>query len=282
MRFIFVLICITGVALASDADICPNPGVPGIADADLTQLDNFDIDALGASGRSVGVGYDGTNFWVTDAQSSGGNLWIHIISNTIPHVLVTTVDQNSLTSGWGLRDLCWDGTYMYASAGTTVDYYDASYVKAGSYTHSAVTPNRVQGWDGTYFYTGSFGSDIYQVTWDGVSGSSASSVVWTSPVPNGAAYGAAWDDWNNCLWISTAAGSGDGMLYQYDPVGTLLFTYSLLPESPTSGGCTMADFGSSPAPQLWVLSQGSPDMVYCWETVVALERDTWGSIKTVF
>lgn len=281
MRFMLILlICITGGVLASDADVSPNPGTPGSADADLTQLDNFDIDALGGSGRSVGVGFDGTNFWVTDAVNTGGPLKIVIISGTIPHTQVTIVDQNS-TSGWGLRDLCWDGTYMYGSESNVVQYYDATYARAGSYNCYACSPNRAQGYDGTYFYTGSFGSDIYQVTWDGVSGSTATYTVWTSPVGNGATYGAAWDAGGNCLWISTASGSNDGMLYQYDATGTLITSYDLRPESPVSGGCTMADY-SVDIDQLWVLSQGTPDMVYCWETTVALERDTWGSIKTAF
>jgi len=274
-----LLICITGGVLASNADVCET-GTPGVGDAELTELDNFNVNSLGGCGSAVGVGYDGTNFWVTDA---GANLDILIISGTIPHTLITSVNQ-FMTSGWGLRDLCWDGTYMYGSEDNKVDYYDASYAHAGWYFCYACSPNRVQGWDGTYFYTGSFGSDIYQVTWDGVSGSTASSTVWTAPVPNGAAYGAAWDAWNDCIWISTASGSNDGMLYQYDhSTAALLASYCLSPESVTSGGCTMGDFGTD-TEQLWVLSQDdTPDnMVYCWETVVALERDTWGSIKTVF
>ncbi len=280
MRFIFILICLTGVILASDADISPNPGTPGAAEADLTQLDYFDVEALGASNRCVGVGFDGTNFWVTDGAMSGGGSMneIFIVAGTTPHTLVTQVYQNG-TSGWGLRDMCWDGTYMYGSESTTVQYYDASYAKAGSYTHSAVSPNRAQAWDGTYFYTGSFAADIYQVTWDGVSGSSASSTIWSSAIANGGTYGAAWDAGANCLWVSTA--SGDGLLYQLDASGVLITSYSLLPESPTAGGCTMADY-TVDVDQIWVLAQGTPDAVYCWEVTVALERDTWGSIKTVF
>lgn len=278
MRFLFILICIAGVALASDIDISPNPGTPGAADADLTQLDYFDCDALGGSGRSVGVGFDGTNFWVTDAVSTGGPLKILIITGTSPHTQVTIVDQNG-TSGWGLRDMCWDGTYMYASESTVVQYYDASYARAGTYTHSAVSPNRAQGYDGTYFYTGSFAAEVYQVTWDGVSGSSASSTVWSSAVANAGLYGLAWDAGGNCMWASTA--SSDGMLYQIDAAGALITSYDLNPESPTSGGCTMADY-TADVDQLWVLAQGTPDGVYCWETTVSLERDTWGSIKTVF
>ncbi|RKZ09537.1 hypothetical protein DRQ25_06110 [Candidatus Fermentibacteria bacterium] len=280
MRFMFILICIAGVAFASNTDISPNPGTPGAADADLTQLDYFDIEALGASVYNVGVGFDGTNFWVTDGAEVGGSgdNMIHIITGVAPHTLVTSVEQNG-TSSWGLRDMCWDGTYMYGSESTIVQYYDASYALAGVYTHSAVSPNRAQGYDGTCFYTGSFSVDIYQVTWDGVSGSSASSTVWSSAVANGGLYGLAWDAGGNCMWASTA--SSDGMLYQIDAAGALITSYDISPESPTAGGCTMADY-TVDVDQLWVLAQGDPDGVYCWQTTVSLERDTWGSIKTVF
>ncbi len=279
MRFILMLICITGCILASDADISPNPGTPGAADADLTQLDSFDVNALGGCGSAVGVGFDGTNFWVTDA---GANLDIFIISGVAPHTLITSFDQ-FMTSGWGLRDLCWDGTYMYGSEDNQVDYYDASYAHAGWYFCYACSPNRAQAWDGTYFYTGSFGSDLYQVTWDGISGSTASSTVWSGPVPNTATYGMAYDAGGNCMWVSTASGTADGMLYQYDMSGVLITSYDLTPESAVSGGCTMADY-TVDIDQLWVLSQDDTpnNIVYCWETTVSLERDTWGAIKTVF
>ncbi len=280
MRFMFLLICVLGLAFAaSDMDVSPNSGTPGAAEAALTQLDYFNVDSLGGSGRAVGVGYDGTNFWVTDAVNTGGPLKIIIISGASPHSQVTIVDQNG-TSGWGLRDLCWDGTYMYGSESNTVQYYNSSYAKVGSYQCAAVSPNRAQAWDGTYFYTGSFSPNIYQVTWDGVSGSSATYTTWSTAVANSALYGLAWDASGNCMWASTANSPADGMLYQIDASGALITTYDLTPELPTAGGCTMADYGS--AQELWVLKQSSPDGVYCWQTPVSLERNTWGSIKTIF
>jgi len=279
MRYLLILALVTGAAFASDADVSPWMGTPGAGESALTQLDYFDIEALGASNRCVGVGFDGTNFWVTDAQSAGGPLWIHIITGDLAHTLVTTVDQNG-TSGWGLRDLCWDGTYMYGSQSTTVQYYDGSYARAGSFTSPASNPNRAMAWDGTYFYTGSFSADIYQVTWDGVSGSTASFTTWSSAISNNGTYGAAWDATNNCLWVSTA--SNDGLLFQLDATGTLITTYDQSPENVLAGGCTMGNYAGTDGDQLWVLAQATPDGVYCWEVVVPLERDTWGSIKTIF
>ena len=39
MRFMFILICIAGVALASNTDISPNPCTPGPAEAVLIQIE---------------------------------------------------------------------------------------------------------------------------------------------------------------------------------------------------------------------------------------------------
>jgi len=280
LLIIFVSLVVAGSLLAANSDVSPNPGTPGATDADFTELDMFELIPLGATERCVGVGFDGTNFWVTDAQSLGGNLWIHIISGDAAHTLITTVDQNNISSGWGLRDLCWDGTYMYGSQGNAVEYYDATYAKAGSYLCYACSPNRAQAWDGTYFYTGSFSPEIYQVTWDGVSGSTASYTTWSSAVLNGGTYGAAWDAAHNCLWVSTA--SYDGMLYQIDDMGVSLAAWNLDPQCNIAGGCTMGEYAPTDEEQLWVLDQNLPAM-YCFDVgIVNLENNTWGAIKAVF
>lgn len=285
MKYLIILICfaVAGMALATDSDVSPHPGTPGATDSELTQLDYFDLEALGASTRCVGIGFDGTNFWATDgveASGSGTNT-IWVVSGDAAHTLVTSFEQVE-TSGWGLRDLCWDGTYMYGSQSYQVDYYDATYTKVGSYTCNACTPNRAQAYDGTYFYTGDFDIDIFQVSWDGVSGSTASYTAWSNAIENSGTYGAAWDYANNCLWVTTATNPGDGKLYQIDDTGAFIATYNLSPESATSGGCTMGNYVTD-AEQLWVLAQASPDGVYCWDiSTVSFESRTWGAIKTIF
>lgn len=72
-----------------------------------------------------------------------------------------------------------------------------------------------------------------------------------------------------------------GMLYQIDSAGALIASFDMNPEIPTAGGYTMGDYAGSE--ELWVLAQDQPDMVYCWQTsTVALESDTWASIKSMF
>ena len=283
MRYLFILLVVASFALARDpyTDASPNPGMPGGAapDALLDQLDYIDLEALGTSVYCVGVGFDGTNLWVTDAQEVGGvgDNMFRIIG--LDGTLVNSVEQNG-TASWGLRDLCWDGTYMYGSQSNIVDYYDGSVVKQGSYTCMAVSPNRAQGWDGTYFYTGSFSTNVYQVTWNGTSGSTASYTTWSTAVANGGIYGIAYDDFNTCFWVSTA--SSDGQMYQIDTSGALISAFTI--PIATAGGCSPGDlYGNPGQTQLWVLEQGTPDAVHCLELQpVALERDTWAGIKTLF
>ncbi len=285
MRFILVTLVLACVVFASNAttDASFNIGIRTETGGEgfLDELDYFDMEALGSSVYCVGVGFDGTNFWVTDAADVGavGPNTVWVISGDAAHTVVTSFLQFE-TSSWGLRDLCCDGTYMFGSQDNTVDIYDiATYTHEGYYTCSAVSPNRAQAWDGTYFYTGSFSETIYQVTWDGVIGSTASYTTWSSSILNGGTYGAAWDAYNDCLWVSTA--SGDFTLYQLDNAGTLITSHLYSIE--TAGGCTMGSYSGSADEQLWVLEQGSPDGVRCFETgPLALEQSSWGGIKTLF
>jgi hypothetical protein len=284
MRYFLVLLVVAAFSFAADpyTDASPNPGMPGgvAPEAFLDPLDYIDLEALGASAYCVGVGFDGTNLWATDGAEAGGvgDNMIHVIG--VDGTLINSVMQNN-TSSWGLRDLTWDGTYMYGSESNTVCYYDINVVKQGSYTCAACSPNRAEAWDGTYFYTGSFTNTIYQVTWNGVSGSSATYTTWSTAVANGGTYGCAYDDYNDCFWVSTA--SYDYQIYQIDTSGSLInaFTYTI----EIAGGCSCGDLDGYPGQtQLWVLEQGTPDALHClWlQTPGALERDTWAGIKTLF
>jgi hypothetical protein len=283
MRKYLVLLLVAGLAMAhSTADMSPyisgTPANPG--EADFNILDSFNIEDFSYGQYNVGLGFDGTYFWISEGYMQGGGdaNYIYIV-DAEDYTLVTDVEQNN-SSGWGLRDWCYDGEYMFASMSNDVDYYDpATYEKAGSYTCGAVSPNRAQAWDGTYFYTGSFSETIYQVEWDGVSGSTATYTEFSTAVGNGGTYGAAYDEWDDCLWVSTA--SDDGMLYQIAMDGSLIDSYNIGPEIPMAGGCTPAPYDGND--QLWVLAQDSPDMVYCLEIhEEALSPATWGEIKSLF
>lgn len=249
----------------------------GGSNAPFDDLQYIDIEGLGGSQYCVGVGFDGTDLWVTDANQDVGAPVIHVISTD--GTLIDTFDQYQ-TSSWGLRDMCGDGTYMYASQDYNVDAYDiSSRSYAGYYSCYACSPNRAQAWDGTYFYTGSFSETVYQVEWDGVFGSSATYTAWSSAVANGGLYGAAYDETDDCIWTSTA--SYDGMVYQIDMDGNLIASHDFDPEVNIAGGCCTAPWEGTE--QFWILEQGTPDAVWCFKIhETAITPATWGTIKSSF
>lgn len=273
---IFALVLIMAVAAFAMTDAAPNAGVaqPG-TDTWLEEIAYWAVEGVIPNVYSVGCGWDGTYFWITNGAGQGGagTGMFYLFDHS--GAVVDSFAQNN-APGWGLRDLCCDGTYMYGSFSTAIDYYDiTTYEKVGAFT-GPISPNRALAWDGTYFYTSSFSTDVNQLTWDGVSGSTAASTVWSTAATS--AYGAAWDYLGDCLWVTSANGSG--IVDQIAADGSLIEHHTLM-SGATMGGATMAL--SAPINELYVFEQGSPDAMHGYDVnPSALERDTWGSIKSLF
>ena len=234
----------------------------------LGQIAYWSVENAIPNGCSVGCGWDGTYFWVSNGAGQAGapTGMFYIFSHDGDYVDKFPQVE---APGWGLRDLCCDGTYMYGSVDSDIDYYSiATHEKMGAFT-GPLSPNRALAYDGIFFYTGSFSapcsSSIFQLTWDGVSGSTASSVLWSKEAT--VVYGAAWDVVNNCLWVTSADGS-------------LIYQHTLVPGA-VWGGATMAQ--TAPVREVYFLHQSSPDTMRGYDvTGSALNRETWGSIKTLF
>lgn len=264
------------IAAFAMTDSAPNISIPMQGADDWFDLvGTIDIETQAGNAYSVGCGFDGTYVWVTNGAGQAGEPTGVFFLFEEDGTFVTSFDQNT-APGWGLRDLCCDGTYMYGSVSTAIDYYDiGTHEKVGSFT-GPQNPNRALAYDGTYFYTGNFGTEVYQLTWDGVSGSTASSTTWSTAATS--VYGAAWDPLNDCMWVTSADASG--IVAQIDPSGTLITTFTPV-SGGTYGGATMGS--ETPINILWIFNQGSPDQVFGYEVnPEALERDTWGSIKSLF
>ena len=274
---IFALVLAIAAASFAMMDSAPNAGIsqPGV-DTWLEEIAYFDVEAAGIpNAYTVGCGWDGTNFWITNgAGQAGGSTGMFYLFDHAG-VIVDSFPQNN-APGWGLRDLCCDGTYMYGSVTTAIDYYDiTTYEKVGAFT-GPINPNRALAYDGTYFYTSSFSTDVYQLTWDGVSGSTAASTVWSTSATS--AYGAAWDALGDCLWVTSA--NSTGIVDQIAADGSLIEHHTLIAAA-TYGGATMA--GSAPINELYVFEQGTPDGMHGFDVnPTALDRATWGSIKSLF
>lgn len=276
MKF-FALVLVMAVAAFAMTDSAPEAGIsqPEVDDW-LDEIAYFDLEGGGIPNvYTVGCGWDGVNFWITNGagQAGSGTGMFYVFDHA--GILIDSFPQNS-APGWGLRDLCCDGVYMYGSVSSAIDYYDISTnEKVGAFT-GPINPNRAMAFDGVCFYTSSFSTDVYQLTWDGVSGSTAANTVWSTAATS--AYGAAWDALGDCLWVTSA--NGTGIIDQIAADGSLIEHHTVI-SGATWGGATMAL--SVPVNELFCLEQGSPDCMHGYDvTPVSLERDTWGSIKSLF
>jgi hypothetical protein len=275
MKIFAICLALSVVAFAA-TDAAPTVGINHPPTDDMWDIvATIEAESYAGNVYSVGVGFDGTYVWVTNGAMQGGATEGKFLLFEEDGTYVMDVAQNN-APGWGLRDLTCDGTYMYGSVTSAIDYYDiTTYEKVGSFT-GPQNPNRALAYDGTYFYTGNFGTEVYQLTWDGVSGSTASSSVWSTAATS--VYGAAWDELNNCMWVTSADASGT--VAQLDETGALVTNYYPVAGG-TYGGASMGSM--TPVNILWILNQGTPDQAFGFDVnPVSLERDTWGSIKSLF
>lgn len=285
MKLISVVLLVTAVVFASNY-LGDGTGTANPQRQSLVVLDSFNPEAV-LSVYLVGLGYDPVNgqFWVANNHNAGGGGQneIGVFEGTSPYNLVTTFTQNS-TSGWGILDMAYDDGYMFVTDFNAVvfNYYnvntwekEGSFNGYGSGSYACATDGA-----GT-FYTGDFNTsgNVYSAVWDGVSGSSPSWSVFTSP-PLGETgiLGAAYDPGWPCLWVSSSSGAGS--IFQVAMDGSLMEWYNQAAQGANPAGTHMAPFGG--VEKLWVLIQADPDQVWCFDSDVALQRSTWGTIKTMF
>jgi hypothetical protein len=227
----------------------------------------------------VGVGFDGTYLWVSAGDQATGFCEFYIYDEY--GTQVANVTQGGGATGWGHRDMAWNGSYMFGSFSTMVDGFGPDYMFAG-YFIGALNPNRALAHYGNnVFYTCGFGEQLTRMEWDGVWGSAAATTYlgsWDG------AYGLAYDCVDDVLIMSTADYSGN--IFILDPAtGFLISTATSLPEYDIAGGCTMADtaqFGFI----LVVLQQSAPDTLVFYDlghtTPSPAETGSWGAIKAMY
>jgi hypothetical protein len=278
MRKILVALACTAMVVTSayaTSDVAPTVGEPSTGRT-FTYLGQFPV--VG-NDYAVGVGFDGMYLWVTAGNQATGYCEFYVYDEY--GNLIDTAHQGGGATGWGLRDLCFDGQYMFGSYSMQINGFSDILVYDG-YFLGPINPNRAMAFDGMYYYTAGFGTNLYQLDWDGVWGSSAFPTVLGSTLWAGA-YGLAYDCVNDCLWMSTADYSGD--VYRIGLDGTLLETLSTLSSGfDIAGGCTMAQTAQW-GDVLVILQQYSPDTITFWDVdggFSPVEAASWGAIKNLF
>jgi len=232
----------------------------------------IDFDAQTAHGEtgSLGVEWDGQYFWST---CRGLTTPPHkIFKWDISGNLLNTYNQPTQSSAWGMRDLAFDGTYLYAGSENgfwRIDPADGTTTLMFS-NIAPMTLIRACEWVPSegMFYTGSFSLGWYKFTPDGTT---------ITPVTNPGltgVYGMAYDDMNDTIWVfdQSPAVPNRCTFYEYDyHTGTLTGNQWLIPmltgstDQVAGGACFMTDCVSGKA-TLCGMSQGTPvDRIFVME-----------------
>ncbi len=262
---------------ASATEDATTPGIPSALDGSFPILGEIALDEAllgGSADYCVGVGFDGDNFWVSSGDQGTGTCMFSIIDEF--GNLVDQVPQGAGASGWGHRDLCWDGTYMYGSFSTMVNAFAGDY-QYFNFFIGYHNPNRAQAWDGSYFYTANFSDPLTRMEF----------TAWGAPATCtplasfDGVYGAAYEGGEDILYLTSANYTGD--LYTCTTDGFPLNVYTCMPEYDIQGGCTMACISLGDV--LCVLQQFSPDMLTFYDIGAGpspVDASSWGTIKAMF
>lgn len=276
--FVWSLAIFAQQAPISETD--PNPGLPPfITDIPGDILATWDIEILTGETGNLGV-HRGFGFlWVTSRgllNPLGHVLWKFDISSGTP-VKVDSFAQGT-TSLWGWRDLCDDGTFLYASDSDSIVQIDpATGLPTGVSIPGPINPNRALAYDPAtdHFWTASFTSDLYEFDRNGV-------IINQFPNP-ASMYGAAWDALSPggpFLWINGDPGS---TLSQVNPVTGALTGVAYSVSGGLDGGVDL----SVNDPQFpgiisaFALVQETPDNVYVVEINVPIPVELTSFSATV-
>nr|NIX54705.1 hypothetical protein [candidate division Zixibacteria bacterium] len=193
---------------------------------------SFDVELITGALGNAGSEFDGTNYYTTRWAS---NL-IHCIDQS-----GNLVKEFSVSGVSGLRDLAWDGQYMYGGAAANTIYQMDFDTEVLIGTISSPVPVRHIAYDESAdgFWVGNWDTDIVLIDRNG-------NVLNTIPVSThglGGMYGSAFDGWSQggpYLWVFDQ-GSGQGFpqfIHQFDlNTGTATgFTYDVAADFPASNG----------------------------------------------
>jgi len=234
----------------------------------------FEMDAETLTGdyHLLGIEFDGTYFYITGGNSGSDPNKVYVIDTL--GTLVWTLDQPSHSTGWGWRDLAWDGTYagpdridtLYASVNDSVDKFGIDLTNGILNYYGAFSgpenPNRALAYkgDSAWFFTANFSSNCYKFS---KTNSNIQNVTNTYSI-----YGAAYDPdttGEGWIWWHSQDDPGTGFdlqIEQMDPV-TMDFTgvtFGYVPPSLTGGSAGGLCFyhGFRGADVLFALVQGDP------------------------
>ena len=124
----------------------------------------FDVNILQSTGhrRIMGAEFAGDHFYLTSADRNRGGV-VLVLDWQGRHV--DTFNQPVEIAGWGLRDLAWDGEFLYGSQGRTIYAFSTAGELAGEQQGAPLTVNRALAYDPVTdgFWAGEWDSPWYLV-----------------------------------------------------------------------------------------------------------------------
>ncbi|TKJ41572.1 hypothetical protein CEE37_03125 [candidate division LCP-89 bacterium B3_LCP] len=258
-------------AFANHADVAPTAGPvttfpPTDNSWDMVFYTNAGVTC--ADNQLLGCAFADEWFFITGGGNAADPNYVYVLN--IDGTFNFSFTQSVGSTGWGWRDLAWDGNYLYGSVTTTVEAFDtAGNLVTTMNINGPSLPNRALAYDpgSDTFWTQSFSGPIYNFDRSGA-------VLYTGSSGVTAAYGMAWDDESSMLWIYSQDGSPATTLYEYDPVGHALtgfaYTVPMVPGSTDqiAGGCSFTTEYDPliPGGHIVGMTQGTPDdMLYVLE-----------------
>jgi hypothetical protein len=175
------------------------------------------LDVTGVTGDDLclGVEFDGTNLWVTGAAGDPASDPNYLYKLDKSGGLLDSYAQPA-GNGWGWRDLCFDGTYLYAASGDSIEQIDtANGTPTGVkiFTHTGTCRGLAYDPASDCFYTANYTDSIYQVDRYGnrvnawVNGRYIFGLAWDATAPDG--------PW---LWVFSQDGFPQIKAGQFDPI----------------------------------------------------------------
>jgi hypothetical protein len=155
----------------------------------------FQLDLSTPTGDSLllGVEFDGTYYWTTGGNSQAEPNKLYKLD--LSGALVSTYDQPAGCSGFGGRDMAFDGTYLYFGCDDgyihQVDPATGAQVET---IHAPITPPRALAYDPAtdHFWTASWSSAIFELDRSGTVvdfcpsvGQSTGGMAWDAESPGG-------------------------------------------------------------------------------------------------
>jgi len=255
----------------ADAEVAPFSRQPVAPLAVGDPLFSIDVGTPTGDQQCLGVEWADGYWWVTGGNNGSDPNKLYKLDED--GNLVASYDQPASCSGWGGRDLAYDGTYLYTGCddGQVHQFDPVAGAWVGAFP-GPIAPPRALAYDPNtdHFWTASWDSNIYEFDRNGT-------IIHQWPNAYTGKYGMAWDSYSPTgpyLWVWTQDPGVVAAQYYFDgsnltPTG--LVWQGVNPDIDIAGGATtVPDHPNYPGQLLFAgMHQSTPDTVWVYDLDVA-------------